>query len=86
MALTPIHQLPFFVRQSGLEKTTFATLDDKGKAVTVNGEAQTHVGYGDSRGAIKGYDEQSQAEGDVADRNKRAKEMGVKARYEVVAN
>ena len=40
----------------------------------------------DGLGAITGYDLKEQADTNCAERNTKAEKMGVKARYEVIAN
>lgn len=46
---------------------------------------QSGLEYGPEGGAITGYDTREAADADAADRNSRAADMGVKARYEVVS-
>jgi hypothetical protein len=45
---------------------------------------QSGLTYGDEGGAIKGYDDVTQAQADIDDRNARAATMGLTARYEIV--
>jgi len=48
---------------------------------------QSGLTYGtEGKGAITGYTEKDQADANCVERNDKAKEMGLKARYEVVAN
>ena len=47
---------------------------------------QSGLEYGPEHGAIVGFADKKAADENCADRNSRAKEMGLKARYEVVAN
>lgn len=47
---------------------------------------QSGLKYGtNGYGAIVGFDDENKANADCDDRNKRAKEMGLKARYEVAS-
>lgn len=68
---------PFGVRQAGLENTEFPTYEKQGGGKYV--KIGTHRGVVEP---IKGYDNLDAAETDAADRNSRAKALGVKARYE----
>lgn len=48
---------------------------------------QAGLVYGEEgKGAITGYEEKEQADTNCAERNNKAKAMGIDARYEVVAN
>jgi len=48
---------------------------------------QAGLTYGEEgKGAITGYPEKEQAEANRDERNEKAKNMGLKARYEVVEN
>jgi len=47
---------------------------------------QKGLEYGPGRGGIIGFDEQQQADDCCAEKNQRAEEMGLEARYEVIAN
>lgn len=47
---------------------------------------QSGLTYGPNKGAIKGYNDREPADADCAERNSRAEELGLKARYEVIAN
>ena len=79
-------KMPFIVRQSGLENTTFPVLDKDGPVLDENGKPQTRKGYGPDLGAItKGFTSEEGAKEDAEARNARAKEMGIDARYEAVA-
>ncbi len=42
--------------------------------------------YGEEHGAIVGFDDSAVADADAKERNGRAQAMGLKARYEMVAN
>lgn len=46
---------------------------------------QAGLTYGPEAGAIKGYETKEAADADAAERNGRATDMGLKARYEVVS-
>ena len=70
--------MPFGIVQAGQDETEFPTFEKEGQSYVKKG---THKGPIES--LIKPFDDKAQAEANVAERNKRAEEAGLKARYEV---